>query len=338
MSGMDGVAITESLTGAPRSWKERLRVLSIAVSGAGMLWLLVTVLEMAGMVVRPIEQQASYALDSDASTADSDALVAEMQLRYPRAALTASPLASQVDAQGGSYAVEHCGDRAIMLEIRLRTQMFSMAAPLRELEAQAERFGFRQCAGSSHKMVRGNTSFGPLFGGGVMSLWLLSVFARSQYSPEVARRWKDWMPRFAAAPALAWGAAAAAVILFSGMAVHWLGQQAGMAAYVPSELSRDDLLLLAPMAILAAPLVEEYIFRAWLLERGARAIGAWPMLLWSSVVFTAVHLPQQPAEMLMLTTYGLGLGVLWLRTRSLLACFTAHALLNLISLAVRWIG
>lgn len=81
-------------------------------------------------------------------------------------------------------------------------------------------------------------------------------------------------------------------------------------------------------AILVAPLVEEIVFRAWLQSFLSRAVGDLVGLLVAAAVFTGLHAFYQPDTLVMVFVVGLALGWLWQRTRSILACFVAHAVLN----------
>lgn len=82
------------------------------------------------------------------------------------------------------------------------------------------------------------------------------------------------------------------------------------------------------IAVLAAPITEEVMFRYWLLQHMARAIGPMAALLLSSAVFSLVHFEFEPFIVLSRFIAGLCLGALWLRTSSLWACVLAHGLLN----------
>lgn len=89
-----------------------------------------------------------------------------------------------------------------------------------------------------------------------------------------------------------------------------------------------ELLWLAVLVVLCAPLVEEYAFRLRFLDAARKAVGPDFALMLSAVAFAAFHLPGTIATFSMYWALGIVLGVLWLRSRSLLACFTAHATYN----------
>ena len=83
------------------------------------------------------------------------------------------------------------------------------------------------------------------------------------------------------------------------------------------------LMLILVLAI--APVVEEFIFRGILLQRWATKWGVGKALLASSLLFGLLH-PNNPIG---LTLFGLAMGLLYIRTRSLWVPIVFHALNNL---------
>ena len=79
--------------------------------------------------------------------------------------------------------------------------------------------------------------------------------------------------------------------------------------------------------VLLAPVTEEVLFRAWLLDAWRRVVSPAIALLLSSVVFSVVH-PMGVTANLIFVIPGLLLGALWLKTRSLAACIVAHSAYN----------
>lgn len=75
--------------------------------------------------------------------------------------------------------------------------------------------------------------------------------------------------------------------------------------------------------VMLMPLIEEIVFRAWLLEAWRKVIGPGAALMLSSVMFSLIH-PMGVVENLIFLLPGILLGLLWLRTRSLPACCIAH--------------
>jgi membrane protease YdiL (CAAX protease family)/exonuclease VII small subunit len=92
--------------------------------------------------------------------------------------------------------------------------------------------------------------------------------------------------------------------------------------------SQDNLALLIffSTAAIAAPLFEEFLFRGFLLPSLTRYIPVWGSILVSSFLFAAVHLSL--SEVLPLTVLGIVLGVVYTRSRNLLAPMLLHSLWN----------
>ncbi|OOG25388.1 hypothetical protein B1C78_06625 [Thioalkalivibrio denitrificans] len=107
----------------------------------------------------------------------------------------------------------------------------------------------------------------------------------------------------------------------------WLDWSLYPLIYVSSDGSIPvwaNLLSLVSLVVLA-PLIEEMLFRGYLLHRLAQKLGLWAGVLVSSVLFGAVH-PDPLAAAVM----GFGMAVLYLKTQTLWAPILAHALYNLI--------
>jgi len=79
-------------------------------------------------------------------------------------------------------------------------------------------------------------------------------------------------------------------------------------------------------AAIAAPLFEELLFRGFLLPSLTRYLPAWGAILVSSLLFAVAHLSL--SEILPLTTLGIVLGVVYTRSRNLLASMLIHSLWN----------
>lgn len=90
----------------------------------------------------------------------------------------------------------------------------------------------------------------------------------------------------------------------------------------------QEVMWLGLLVVLCAPLVEEYAFRSRFLDAARKAVGPDLALILSATAFAVFHLPGTMATFSMYWVLGVVLGVLWLRSRSLLACFTAHATYN----------
>ena len=83
--------------------------------------------------------------------------------------------------------------------------------------------------------------------------------------------------------------------------------------------------LMLTLVLVVAPVVEEFIFRGILLQRWGTKWGLGRALLASSILFGLLH-PNNPIG---LTLFGLAMGLLYIRTRSLWVPIGFHALNNL---------
>ncbi|BAY32696.1 hypothetical protein NIES2107_45860 [Nostoc carneum NIES-2107] len=79
-------------------------------------------------------------------------------------------------------------------------------------------------------------------------------------------------------------------------------------------------------AAIAAPVFEEILFRGFLLPSLTRYLPVWGSILLSSLLFAAAHLSL--SEILPLTALGIVLGVVYTRSRNLLAPMLLHSLWN----------
>lgn len=85
--------------------------------------------------------------------------------------------------------------------------------------------------------------------------------------------------------------------------------------------------ILAPIVlVVVAPITEEFLFRGIILHRWAMKWGIRPALIASSIVFGVLH-----ANFVGLSIFGLVMGLLYLKTRSLLVPIACHALNNAIA-------
>ncbi len=108
----------------------------------------------------------------------------------------------------------------------------------------------------------------------------------------------------------------------------WQGQ-GGSNPILPLVLEGRDsvaLVIFFLTACLAAPLFEEMIFRAFLLPSLTRYLPVSGAIITSSLIFAIAHLSL--SEVLPLTTLGIVLGVVYTRSRNLLAPMLVHSLWN----------
>src|SRR5687767_9118254 len=85
----------------------------------------------------------------------------------------------------------------------------------------------------------------------------------------------------------------------------------------PTRLLRTDPVHMVVTAVLWAPIVEEFIFRGWLLHRLLRKVGVGPAIAATSLIFGLVHL--DPIGLAGRVLFGVTLAVVVLITGSLWA-------------------
>ena len=127
---------------------------------------------------------------------------------------------------------------------------------------------------------------------------------------------------------LAGGLAAAAAALVYLFVLQKFGLPGKAAPEGPFELLGWWIV---PIAVIAAPIFEEFIFRGLIFGGLRRSFGVWPATLASAAVFAIVH----PA-LSMAPVFILGVCAAWVyeRTRSLLAPMIAHAAYNVCVLSL----
>lgn len=108
----------------------------------------------------------------------------------------------------------------------------------------------------------------------------------------------------------------------------WQGQ-GGSNPLLQLVLESKDNLALAIFfftAAIAAPFFEEFLFRGFLLPSLTRYLPVWAAILVSSLLFATAHLSL--SEVLPLTALGMVLGIVYTRSRNLLAPMLLHSLWN----------
>jgi len=130
---------------------------------------------------------------------------------------------------------------------------------------------------------------------------------------------------------LAIGLGAAVSLYTFAFLYFWLLQTA--TGQVPQSAFRPDSFGLGSIFLLVVllPIFEEIAFRAWLLEAWRKLMHPALALVFSAIAFSAFH-PAGPAENVFYFVFGVIIGLVWLRTRSLLACSVAHGGYNLLVL------
>ncbi len=232
-----------------------------------------------------------------------------------------------------------CGAAALTLRVAFQATIWASSdiqgTALRA--AQAEGLG-RECAGMHISFQR--TAGSPIspVGSAVVALLILIFMWRSRRGHlAFGVHWSDWTPRMTSSAAFAWGAAGAVAMIAVGVAFSLLAGALGAEAdWSNASGTQRDWLAMLPLTVVAAPIFEEFVFRAWILERLGRVWRPWIALLASSAAFAAAHVPGNAILALGLFSLGLALGLLWWRTRSFIACVVAHALYNAAVTAGVW--
>lgn len=100
------------------------------------------------------------------------------------------------------------------------------------------------------------------------------------------------------------------------------------------EQSTAALIAWGVLICVLAPFTEELFFRGFMFTVFARRLGVvWAALL-TGVVFGIGHAPAEPIQLIALGAFGVGLCILYWRTKSIIPCMALHALNNSITFGV----
>lgn len=311
----------------------KARMLAIAAALPGVLLATLMVLDVLSAVVLPTPMTVIRHYESDVDTAESVVrLAARLRDEY-------SGQRIEVFSVAGDQASHGCHGRAWVIELGTYTTVsgfdITMNGPI---DRWAREMGLRVCLVGGRTEYPGSIQSGVVRGVllGVIPFVLVLLWQRRRYSGYSAL--SDWQPTVTGSKTwlLGLGAGAAIYVMVSlaGGILAWLGGGAPATdAPLPLPESISALWLTFGPAVLVMPLVEEYLFRALLLERTSRVIGDRLALVYAACVFSAVHFPDSVTMAIGLFLAGTGFGLVWLRARSLLACTLAHALFNLLATA-----
>lgn len=134
------------------------------------------------------------------------------------------------------------------------------------------------------------------------------------------------------------GLSAISVILL----FNYLGEPAPEVAHqalvnLQEDFNLSRLILLIISAVIAAPLIEELVFRGVLQTSLMRLLKGqrWPAMVITALVFSAIHAWAVPTHGLVpLFVLGLVFGYLYERTGSLITPILAHAVFNAVNIAI----
>jgi len=128
-----------------------------------------------------------------------------------------------------------------------------------------------------------------------------------------------------------------AVLLPAVDVISWLAGQAVTPQFVLDlyTSARDEgaILLLALALVVAAPVVEETLFRGFLLPGfAASPLGVWGAILLTSLLWAVLHAQYQPFYLAQIMALGALFGWLRLRSGSVVLTMGLHGLVNLMSI------
>ncbi|HYC99937.1 MAG TPA: CPBP family intramembrane glutamic endopeptidase [Phycisphaerales bacterium] len=149
--------------------------------------------------------------------------------------------------------------------------------------------------------------------------------------------------------AVLWGLVVLPIVFSLGLAARWLsewlGQPVDSAAHLMLkrivEPSGDPAwrMCLIASAVIGAPVIEEFCFRA-LLQRGVMTLtrSAWPAIVFTSALFTVMHVGSIPAGSFwaaatVIFSLSVLLGLLFARTGSVVTVIVVHGMFNAANIA-----
>ncbi|WP_229414303.1 type II CAAX endopeptidase family protein [Zemynaea arenosa] len=134
---------------------------------------------------------------------------------------------------------------------------------------------------------------------------------------------------------LGWGTGLGVVATAFGLAYLWALNHSPLAAELQDAAAsglRVGVLWMVPLAVVAAPLCEEFIFRGLIFGGLRRSLRPAAAMALSAALFAVVH---PPLSMLPVFVLGLGTALAYARTGALLAPMLVHAIYNAALVAVQ---
>lgn len=133
------------------------------------------------------------------------------------------------------------------------------------------------------------------------------------------------------------GIYAGAIAALVGLAYVWAVQRFGVLDLPPMRNTRDQSLVawLLPLAIVAAPIFEEFIFRGLIFGGMRRSVGILPAVVASAAIFAAVH---PPASILPVFALGICAALAYERSKALMAPMLTHAIYNAVVVGYQLYG
>lgn len=151
---------------------------------------------------------------------------------------------------------------------------------------------------------------------------------RERFGLVRVRRFWDAVGWAAVAYALFWAVAIALTQVFGEP------DEQALVTDLEEEQALGILVVWALLICVAAPIVEEFFFRGFMFTVFARRLGPVWGALTCGVVFGLGHAPADTIQLVALGAFGVGLCLLYWRTKSIIPCMALHALNNSITYGV----
>ncbi|RZM81884.1 CPBP family intramembrane glutamic endopeptidase [Leptolyngbya iicbica] len=180
-----------------------------------------------------------------------------------------------------------------------------------------------------------------VFGGG--SLWVLWQYRRRQVNLKMLvgpwpehPDWPAWLGLWMASFMFSLGAFQLSFVALSYWSPDWVTTTLAESLFLDADATAIPWLynlLMVLLLVVAAPVLEEFLFRGFLLHRWGTRWNPPLAVLLTSVLFGVLH-----GNVIGLTLFGLVLALLYLRTNSLGVAIAIHALNNAIAASLEVIS
>ncbi|MBZ0222928.1 MAG: CPBP family intramembrane metalloprotease [Dokdonella sp.] len=230
---------------------------------------------------------------------------------------------------GVEYAA--CGSHALRVKVAARVLPTEQRVLLGQVNGAVRVAGLGQACLDRGVRVSMNGATAVWFGQAALALLVLLLIWRRRSGSSGSGLIAHWTPRMVGRAALHWGVGGGLGLIAFSVAAAALWYLSGVD--LPPE--RPPMGTMAAITVLVgglliAPIFEEYVFRAWLLEQLSHVMPIWFALSLSALAFMLIHVPSNWPLVAIYMIDGILLGLLWLRTRSLLSNVIAHGLTNLV--------
>jgi|GEM_PF-3389290 len=332
-----GAALPQ-VDGQRQDWHRRVRYIGGTLALELVLGGILTLASIIGLFFAPVEIVVTTRY-----RVDGDSLIASRVVEHVTENWSGSE-ATTIRVVPVAVAGSSCGPQALEIRTVARARNLEARDLLADAERAAKDAGLgAPCEGARIRInpIPGLRSLTAI-GADLIAPLLLFLVWRSRRGRPWLIDWADWTPRVDLGGAFRWGVGIGALDTAIMLGMAWLAQLAGLGqgseAILIQGMKRADQPWLVPLFVVCAPLVEEYVFRAWMLERFRRVMPAWLALALSALAFMIMHVPHGVVSALVITSAGLLFGLTWLRTRSWLACTLAHAFHNSAVLIALWMA